>query len=225
MFLSKNVFTCYKTKANFNYFESLEKSQKSGSSLPTESSVKTHYLMTHGSFLSSLVPLPLVPRLLLILFPPSSLTFSVCFLMDTNYLTATFLFKNLLTQKGNLINQLHEGLHCESIGLNLWKRKENSRYKQLVSGWEGLQEYYSWRVLAVNSWICSLSASLASNPCPGFANTSPASGLEDEYNRVLLQISFWTKLRTRDLLFFPNFSVCFEVSSKTKYKQPPPHTH
>lgn len=95
-----------------------------------------------------------------------------------------------------------------------------------LSGWEGLQEYYSWRVLAVNSWICSLSASLASNPCPGFTNTSPASGLEDEYNRVLLQISFWTKVHTRDLLFFPNLFGLFWSHLKDKIETlPTTHTH
>lgn len=95
-----------------------------------------------------------------------------------------------------------------------------------LSGWEGLQEYYSWRVPAVNSWICSLSASLASNPCPGFTNTSPASGLEDEYNRVLLQISFWTKVHTRDLLFFPNLFGLFWSHLKDKIETlPTTHTH
>lgn len=31
--------------------------------------------------------------------------------MATTYLTVTFVFENLRTQKGNLIHQLHEGLY------------------------------------------------------------------------------------------------------------------
>lgn len=59
----------------------------------------TWWLMLQSSFVSSLVPLPLVPCLLL----TSPLPFSVCFPMDTSYVTVTFLFENLLTQKGNLL--------------------------------------------------------------------------------------------------------------------------
>lgn len=42
-------FPAIKQRVIFNYSESLEKSQKSGSSLHTVSSVKTHYLMTDAS--------------------------------------------------------------------------------------------------------------------------------------------------------------------------------
>lgn len=132
---------------------SLSKPQKAGGSPTTISSVKARCFMAdadaQGSCESSLVPLPLVPRWLFTL-SHSPLKFSLCFLMATSYLTVTFVFENLLTQKGNLFNLLRGGLCYWSISVNLRKRKEYSRYKQLVSGWEGLQEYYSWRVLAVN---------------------------------------------------------------------------
>lgn len=73
-----------------------------------------------GSFVSSLVPLPLVPCLLLTLLPPSPLSFIVCFPTDTSYLTAkSFLFENLLTQKGNLLINCMKAFHYESISLNL----------------------------------------------------------------------------------------------------------
>lgn len=46
------------------------------------------------SFVSSLVPVPPVPCLMLALLPPSPW---IC------YLTVTLLFENLLTEKGNLL--------------------------------------------------------------------------------------------------------------------------
>lgn len=111
-----------KQRLMFNYSESLEKSQKSGSSLHTASSVKTHYLMTdalQGSFVSSLVPLPLVPCLLLTLLPLSprpSLSASLWILVISQPL---FFLKTSLLKKGNLFINCMKAFHCESISLNL----------------------------------------------------------------------------------------------------------
>ena len=45
--------------------------------------------------------------------------------MANGYLTVTFVFENLLTRKGNSINQLYESLCYWSISMNQSKRKKN----------------------------------------------------------------------------------------------------
>lgn len=109
----------------------------------------------------------------------SPLKFILCF--PASYLPVTFVFENLLTPWGNLINQLHEGLYYYSISTKLRMRKEYSRFKQLGSGWEGLHRLSGRGLPALPKKPCCCQALAALQWWPGITSELQSMGWLPQY--------------------------------------------